>query len=61
MVKECKVYHVHMSLQGQQEINWYSGKGIKQQSLNNNFIQGWTLYLNWTDQKLKTEYTVVMK
>ena len=47
---------MHTSLQGQQAqanvLYWYFEKGSKQQSFTK--IQGWTLNLNWTDQKVET-------
>ena len=52
----CKVY-----FRGNKRfIKWYFEKGIKQQSLIT--IQGWTLYLNWTEKKGITdkEYTIAI-
>ena len=45
-------YKYHTSFQGQQEVKidiWT--RELKQQSLSN--VQGWTLYLNWTDKEVR--------
>ena len=49
MGRQCK-YHAHFtSLEAARDFE----KGIKQESLVN--TQGWTLYLNWSDKKVRTK------
>ena len=49
---KCKD-HAHFTSGATRDIDYNFGKGMKQQSLIN--IQGWTLNLNCSNKKVKTE------